>query len=154
MQARDLLQTARKLARSRGKPRQSDLRRAISTTYYAAFHCLAQSCADYMVGTNAKTRSKHAWRQVYRALEHGFSRSACKDSLINDFPKEIRDFSNTFIEMQEKRHQADYDPYARFEKSEALQDILRVEAAIDAFRQAPLKDKRAFCAFVLFKKRP
>jgi len=55
--------------------------------------------------------------------------------------------------MQEKRHSADYDPFIVVAKSSVLQDIAIVERAIIAFKSAPTKDKRAFCAFVLFKKR-
>jgi len=154
VQPRDLLLTAKKLVPNGiGQPRQTDLRRALSTAYYAAFHCLARSCADYMVGTNSKTRSKHAWQQVYRSLEHGFSKNACNDGAISQFPKEIEDFANTFVEMQEKRHKADYDPYKRLTRSSVLTDISKVEAAIGDFKKAPIKDKRAFCTFVLFKRR-
>jgi len=106
-----------------------------------------------MVGTNSKTRSKHAWHQVYRSLEHGFSKNACNDGVMSKFPKEIEDFANTFVEMQEKRHKADYDPYTKVTRSSVLTDIAKVEAAIADFKKASLKDKRAFCTFVLFKKR-
>ncbi len=55
--------------------------------------------------------------------------------------------------MQTKRHSADYDPTARFTKSEVVQDIATVRQAIEAFNGQPRKDRIAFCAFVLFKKR-
>ena len=50
-----LVGTARRLATSgaKGKPRQSDLRRAISTAYYALFHALAKDGADLFVGAAA-----------------------------------------------------------------------------------------------------
>lgn len=55
--------------------------------------------------------------------------------------------------MQTKRHSADYDPTARFTKSEVVQDTATVRAAILAFNTQPAKDRRAFCAFVLFRRR-
>mgnify|MGYP001311045360 CR=1 FL=1 len=58
-----------------------------------------------------------------------------------------------FKEMQEKRHDADYDPYYRLTRSEVITDINRVEAAMASFESGPIKDKTAFCAFVLFRKR-
>lgn len=106
-----------------------------------------------MVGGQNADKSKHAWAQVYRALDHGAAKNACKDGLIQKFPKPIEDFANLFVQMQSKRHSADYDPAARFAKSEVIQDIASVEAAIKAFRAESVKDRRAFCAFVLFKKR-
>ena len=56
--------------------------------------------------------------------------------------------------MQEKRHLADYDPFALFTKSEVIQDIAIIERAMAAFKNEDAKDRRAFCTFVLFKKRP
>jgi hypothetical protein len=39
---------------------------------------------------------------------------------VTKFPKEIEDFANAFLAMQDKRHSADYDPHAKFTKSEVL----------------------------------
>ena len=38
-----------------GRPRRAYLCRAVSTVYYALFHCLARSCADFerLGGTSA-----------------------------------------------------------------------------------------------------
>jgi len=106
-----------------------------------------------MVGGQNADKSKHAWAQVYRALEHGSAKNACKDGVVQKFPKPIEDFANLFVQMQSKRHEADYDPSARFAKSEVIQDIASVEIAIKAFKAETAKDRRAFCAFVLFKRR-
>jgi hypothetical protein len=107
-----------------------------------------------MVGGSGSVKSKWALYQVYRAVEHGFAKNACMDGkIVTKFPKEIEDFANTFVTMQTKRHSADYDPYSKFAKSEVTQDIATVVEAIIKFRSAPAKDRRAFCAHVLFKKR-
>jgi uncharacterized protein (UPF0332 family) len=154
MQPLDLIASANILVQSsKGKPSQVSLRRATSSAYYALFHCLAKSCADLLVGGSNSTRSKQAWRQTYRALEHGFTKSACKDNLISKFPKQIEDFANSFVTLQEKRHSADYDPFIRLTKSEVVADIKTAEKAIIEFRKASAKDRRAFAAHVLFKKR-
>lgn len=51
MKPLDFLETARDLTTSSTRrPRQTNLRRAVSTTYYALFHCLAKCCADMVVG--------------------------------------------------------------------------------------------------------
>ncbi|RMD87003.1 MAG: hypothetical protein D6807_08685 [Alphaproteobacteria bacterium] len=137
-----------------GKPSQVNLRRAVSSAYYALFHCLARCCADTLVGGYGADRSRHAWRQVYRALEHGFAKNACTArKFIKKFPQEIQDFAGTFVTMQEKRHAADYDPTACFLKSEVLKAIEATETALKNFRNVPIKDRRAFSAYVLFKKR-
>ena len=72
----ELIVTASKLAKPNPmKPRQADLKRAVSTAYYALFHTLAQTCADHLIGTGLR-RNNPAWSQVYRSLEHGFGRSS------------------------------------------------------------------------------
>jgi uncharacterized protein (UPF0332 family) len=129
------------------------LRRATSAAYYAMFHCLARSSADLFIGGAGAERSRHAWKQVYRAIDHGPTKTACLDGLVTKFPKPIEDFANTFVTMQTKRHSADYDPTAKFSKSEVVQDIATVKQAIEAFSMQPRKDCIAFCAFVLFKRR-
>jgi uncharacterized protein (UPF0332 family) len=148
----DFIATARDLVDSnpRGRPRETNLRRAVSTTYYALFHCLAAAGADLLVGGAGADRSRPAWRQAYRALQHGPARKRCERShIIARFPIEIQDFASAFSVMQQKRHDADYDPDAAFVKSEVLASISEAEAAIQRFGEAPLRDRRAFAVYVL-----
>lgn len=152
----DLISSAHLLvASSKGKPSQANLRRATSAAYYALFHCLARASADLFVGGPGAERSKHAWKQVYRAIDHGSAKTACLDgAIVTKFPKPIEDFANTFVTMQTKRLSADYDPTSKFTKSEVVQDIATARQAIFAFNSQPQKDRRAFCAFVIFRRRP
>jgi hypothetical protein len=100
-------------------------------------------------------RSRGAWRQTYRALEHRAAKNACGDGpIMLLFPKGIADYAYAFRTMQEKRHNADYDPYIRLTKSEVKSDISLVRSVIAGFDGCSVKDRRAFVAFVLFKKRP
>jgi len=136
-----------------GRPRQANLRRALSTAYYALFHCLTRSSANAFVGkADAKSR---AWNQVYRALEHGAARNSCRnDKIMKEFPADIQKFADAFVEMQELRHRADYSPTGTFYKSEVEQELDKVNLAIEDYEKAELKHRRAFAAFVLFRHRP
>lgn len=154
MKPLDLLATADVLLKTgNGKPTQSNLRRAHSTAYYALFHCLARDCADTLLGGEGAQRSRPAWRQAYRALEHGTAKAACKNKLMEKFSKPIADFANLFHTMQVKRHGADYDPHIRLSKSEVMFDVDLVRRTIIEFKSQPMKDRRAFCVHVLFKMR-
>ena len=138
-------------AGGRDRPRQANLRRAVSTAYYAMFHCLSAICADLLVGGAGSERSEPAWRQVYRALEHGAAQQRCnRPAMMQKFPAEIQDFAGKFVLMQQKRHRADYDPEASYDKDTVLQDIIAVAEAIAKLRQAPVKDRRAFAVYLLF----
>ncbi|QPN65919.1 hypothetical protein [Synechococcus sp. CBW1006] len=53
--ANDLLTTAGQLAQlHERRPRQADLRRELSTAYYALFHGLAETAADRLVGATPR----------------------------------------------------------------------------------------------------
>ena len=147
----DLLAVARELAGASGRPfpSQASLRRAVSTTYYALFHCMAENCADMLVGVLGSGRSLPAWHQAYRALEHGRAKQRCGQDLIYKFPTEIQDFAKRFAIMQDRRQTADYDPSASFTQSAVIEDIDLAELRIRDFRQAPERDRRAFAAYVL-----
>ena len=150
----DLIATARRtVATGPGAPKQSDLRRAVSTAYYALFHCLARCCADTFAGKSRALRRAPAWRQAYRALEHGHARAQCTQPSIRTFPPEIRNFAESFTDLQEKRHLADYDPDGRWVKEDVEQDIAGAEGAIEDFEQMPAQDRRAFAVYVLLRNR-
>lgn len=125
----------------------------MSTAYYALFHCLARSCADTLVGKTRAHRSGPAWRQAYRALEHGHARTQCSGPAIRTFPPEIREFAESFADMQQKRHQADYDPEGYWRKSYVEEDINAAADAIESIEAAPVQDRRAFAVFVLLRNR-
>jgi hypothetical protein len=72
---------------------------------------------------------------------------------MSKFPREIQDFANVFVQMQAKRHLADYSPTEKFYKSAVVNDLKAVEVAITDFEAAPLKDRRAFAVLVMFKMR-
>jgi len=118
------------------------------------FHCLATCCADTLVGGIGSDRSEPAWRQTYRALEHGTARQRCdRNTIISRFPDEIQDFAKKFVDMQEKRHKADYDPEAAFSKLTVRRDIELVTRRIEVFGRIALKDRRAFAVYVLLNLR-
>lgn len=137
-----------------GRPRQTELCRAVSATYYAMFHALARCCADMLVGVSPASRSEGAWRQVYRALEHGAARNRCSNqNMLNEFPLRIRQFAEKFVEMQRERHTADYDPRAYFSRSDVIQWIQETGGIITRFNKVTARDKRAFAVYVLFNLR-
>ena len=152
MNPHDLMEVAGALAESgHAPPTQARLRRAVSTAYYAMFHCLAASAADLFIGT---VRSP-AWHRTYRALEHGRARSACRQAqTMSEFPAGVRDFAKAFVVLQTERQQADYAlDMDAYRKSDVLRRIASAEQAIGRFEQADVAARRAFAAQVLFRQR-
>ena len=101
----DLLRIAEGLAESAAdRPRRTALCRATSTACYALFHCLAKTCADMLAGRSPTKRSQPAWRQAYRALDHGETKKRCERShVMRRFPAEIRDFAETFASLRRNK---------------------------------------------------
>lgn len=151
----DLLALARRIIKNSGKqrPQQAYLKRAVSTAYYGVFHAIAKNNADSLLGVTKSLRSEKAWQQTYRALQHGFAKSACKEARNLSFPTGIQQCATSFVALQEKRHSSDYDPLFRLTKQEALDALGEAKAAIKGLKNSPIKDRRAFAAFVLFSKR-
>ena len=152
MNSRGLIETARTLAEAgRGRPAQARLRRAVSTAYYAMFHCLAASAADLFISR----KHSPAWHRTYRALEHGRARNACQQGpAMREFPTAVRKFATTFVILQAERQRADYAlDVDAYQKSEVLEHVDSAELAIRQFEQADIDARRGFAAHVLFRQR-
>ena len=150
----DLLALAHRLAKaSPSKPRQADLRRAVSTAYYALFHAMAKNVADTMVGVAKQHRSERAWAHAYRGLQHGDAKTACEAVRNINFPQAIKDCADAFVELQLARHAADYDPAHRLTRAAAILAVRKAEDAVRKLRSAAAKDRHAFAVQVLVKKR-
>jgi len=148
----DLLDIARRLAE--GTPTHTDLRRAISNIYYATFHAICQSNADALVGDDPDDRDQSAWRQAYRALEHGYARQRCQQiERGGRFTVEVQILADYFPAIQHLRHQADYDPDRIFVQQETLNAINEAAARIDVFRSASPRERRAFAVYILMRER-
>ena len=92
----DLIRIARYLASTgtgvnAGRPSQADLRRAVSTTYYALFHALAQHCANTLIGATPRTGANGRGAKL-RALDHRHAKNQCNRTEITLFPQEIQTF--------------------------------------------------------------
>jgi hypothetical protein len=149
----DLIAQSVRLAKaSPRRPRDVDLRRAVSGAYYALFHELAGTGADLLVGTAGANRSEPAWRQVYRALNHGDAKSRCQ-ALPRSFSEDLKSVANSFVELQELRHAADYDPDVVFVRKDVQNHILQAADAIKKLRSARISDRRAFMVWTLFSNR-
>lgn len=157
---RDLLQQAVRLATlDPTRPRQANLRRAVSAAYYALFHLLVDEATRVQIGAQ---HNQAAFRHVLgRAFAHGVMKEACKSfgggslkkgvakGLPAGFvvPIAIRDLATTFVNLQDRRHAADYDLTERFERSDVLVLIGHVEGRIQAFNNlASSTEKRFFLA--------
>lgn len=131
--SRQLLDQANHLAQrdARGRPQQANLRRAVSTAYYGVFHLFVDAACREFVGTMPDDRPLRD--AVSRAFEHGGMKSACASFEGGQLPaalqpalrgipvsKDLRIIARRFVQLQEERHAADYDPARSFLRHEAV----------------------------------
>jgi hypothetical protein len=152
----ELLATARRL--SARKPSKSltstDLRRAVSTAYYALFHFVCHSCVEIFLPASQRPLSR-ARQQAYRSLDHRDVKNACilaKDQK-HGYPLLLQKFAEVFLELNKYRERADYDPSPRgeFQLRQVFALIGECEAAISNFNAADIDDRRAFAVQVCLK---
>ena len=66
---------------------------------------------------------------------------------------EIRDFASHFVDLQDQRHRADYDPVAMFYKSDVQRLVVNTRSVLQEFERADRRERRAFAALALFRAR-
>jgi len=147
-----------------GSLRQVDLRRAISGAYYGVFHATLTAAADELVGVTKRSTSQYVL--VYRSVDHGKLRELCSEVKKqrlpakyvrhvppNGFGPDLQAYAATLLELQEKRHAADYDPSLRIRRSDAQLAISMARNALIRFRAAAASERNAFLALLLFQPR-
>jgi uncharacterized protein (UPF0332 family) len=159
--AADLLEQARHLVRREPRrPRQASLRRGISTAYYALFHLLIEESAAMLV------KDDDLRSLVGRAFAHNEMKQASlhfagdnlpqpvREAVAGTVPPGLRLVARTFIDLQERRHEADYKRNRRFTRGEAVSLVDTAGQAFQAWRTVR-KDPAArvyLAALVLWNK--
>jgi uncharacterized protein (UPF0332 family) len=147
-----------------GPPRQVDLRRAISAAYYGVFHYVVRAAADEVVGITQRASPRYTL--VYRSADYRALRDLCTEAKKqqlsaryhryapqNGFGANVQAFATAVVELQEKRHSADYDPSVRVRTSDARLAIATARSAVRRFENAPATQRKSFLTLLLFPPR-
>lgn len=139
----DLLVQARHLALvDAGKPKQANLRRAVSAAYYSLFHLLLD---DGSAAIGSKL-SQAARSKIRRAYAHAEMKAVCSQYarakgpstlhpqiaplLVFPINTKLKNVADIFLHLQEARHLADYDISCRFNR---VQVLALIDATMAAF---------------------
>lgn len=130
--ADDLLNDAHHLAARGGKnPRQSSLRRAVSTAYYALFHLLI---ADFVL--NWRTKDQRA--RLGRMFEHRKMSQAVfkfQGGQLSPVEASLKTVITAFTQLQEDRHTADYDVATIWSRLDVTSTLAIADEAFVAWRE-------------------
>jgi len=157
----DLLEQARMLhGLETRRPKQASLRRAVSTAYYSLFHLFVDEATTMMFGGQLNRRK---YRHVLgRGYSHTSMNSACRSfagamlpnsiaAVLGSFsiPPELQTVSSTFVQLQQKRHHADYNLARQFSKSEVALLLTDTQDAFDLWQGIRNDDTSRFFLMAL-----
>jgi hypothetical protein len=134
----ELLILARQMVdRNPGAPLQAELRRAISTAYYALFHLLIHE------GTSRLVAAPNLRSRVARTFEHKLMNMVCKEfgklspnpagQYVHDsgivIPRGVITLASEFVTLQDARVSADYNTGITWNRFEAEAHVASAELA-------------------------
>jgi hypothetical protein len=145
----------------RGAPRNTDLRRSVSTAYYALFHRLALATARAALPNAAPA-------EVYglaRHISHASVKQVCSyiageappkhlDAIVTRLRQnpELSAVANVFVDLQQQREDADYNHLADVTRPGVLGSVARAKQAIaNVDRLSETDDLRAFLSLVTLR---
>ena len=103
---------------------------------------------------------------AYRSVNHRALRGICEDVVKTTLPAkydlyepkggfgpDIKALATAVVELQEKRHSADYDPLFRAKRSDAILAVATGRTALVRFDSASSVRQKAFLSLVVFSPR-
>jgi uncharacterized protein (UPF0332 family) len=134
------------------RPRNSSLRRAVSTAYYALFHLLVQAAAQVQAGGLASPVQRDLVAMLTRWFTHKQMAETCAcfsgpklagkagkvlQASVDATPSsELREVARAFVDLQQERHDADYDLSKRFTRQEVELLLTRARQAFEDWQKA------------------
>lgn len=164
IQPRWLLRLATELAgHGRGQPRNTNLRRATSTAYYALFHQLALAVVQHSLpgGTDEEVLA------AARYVSHASIKQVC-DWIAGDTPPQhlvgivdrlrgnddLTAVATAFVDLQEQRERADYDHLADFTRPGTHARVAQARKAVNLLDlHHDHDDVRTFLGLILLRTR-
>jgi len=139
------------------RPKQANLRRSVSTAYYALFHQLTDASASFLVSGSGPGRDalRKALRRAFAhtdmmKLSKSFAGRAPPNawkSAAGSISNDLKFVADAFVEIQQARHEADYDHTRKWTKQQAREVVMRARAAIDAWER--VKGGQDACAYLV-----
>lgn len=149
------------LGAGQGQPRNTNLRRAVSTAYYALFHRISLATARSVLpnGTDAEVYG------IARHIKHEAIRQ-CADYVAGQSPPKHLDevilrlrqnndlsvVTSNFVDLQQRREEADYDHLADFTRPDVLASVVLAKRSSDiTWHKKTTDDFRAFFGLIALR---
>jgi hypothetical protein len=145
-------------------PSDAQLRRAVSSAYYALFHRVVRAGAQRFMGPG--TEARPGYNLIYRGFTHSRLKDVCKRLDITPLAprmqeqlgrqsvgQDMRDFASGFVALQELRELADYDSQTVFRPSDAIGSVEAADLALLAFDRTAPEEQADVLALMLVNSR-
>ena len=113
---------------------------------------LAHSNATALIGPPTNPTTAAPWSRIYRGLDHTTARRALQSNR-QEFSIPARRFTDAFVDLQQLRHSADYEPNAVFTAIDGAMHLDRAESAILGFTQITLDERLHIATITLVRSR-
>jgi hypothetical protein len=145
----DLIEQAKFLVkREPRRPRQASLRRAVSAAYHSLFHLLTLEASRLFV------KDEDMIGMIVRSYEHKSLLKIAKSFANEDFPRKLnpakatlrdpkrravfdklKDVAQSFVDLQQARHDADYNLRKNWTRGESKDKAEQAEKAAEAWQE-------------------
>lgn len=129
----ELLQQAKELVhKNPNDPRQADLRRSVSSAYYALFHLLIfEACLNWSNDISRPGLARMFDHNVMKkasnkVIDHSRMPYVGEDPVVVG---RLRAVAGLFVHLQEQRHEADYNIKDAWTLTESLEEMLGADRA-------------------------
>jgi hypothetical protein len=151
-------------AREPRRPKEASLRRAVSSSYYALFHLLIDAATRVLLPAKDKTLRV----QLARSFTHQRMREAAQEvtasgamsskgwfQLSSNLPSaDLRTVAQAFIDLQQARHDADYNLAQPFRRSHVQGHLATARDAFESWKRIKgSEEARLFLLALLHKAR-
>ncbi len=143
----DLLAQAKHLARKEPRrPKQASLRKAVSSGYYALFHLLIDEASTFLIRGAKRSELRNCLARAFKhaamkQVAQAFSMRRPNESMKIapalrglTLQSELVSVASAFVDLQQARHEADYDRARVFGRQEVLDFLDLVEQAFQNWR--------------------
>ncbi|MDX2037031.1 MAG: hypothetical protein SFX72_10295 [Isosphaeraceae bacterium] len=137
--AESFLEQAEKLSTSDPRrPKQVNLRRAVSAAYYGLFHLLTWEAAMGLVGDEriAKILMRTYEHSEIKRVSREFSKGRAPSSIDSiEMPEELRSVAAAVVSLQEERHRSDYDLSIVYRRREVIEQVSKARKAFEDWKK-------------------
>lgn len=158
-QPRELLVVASSLTgvdRGSGRPRTAELRRSISTAYYAVFHDVSHKATNELLGTSGWGATE---AEVVRWVTHTGLRTLCEAAqpsrkssalrtALGSLDPRTEQIASNVLDLQEARTSADYDDLYPVSKPQAVQLVRLTEQTLEHSDELFVQREESYARFL------